>query len=113
MLIDILQITAGIATVLTGAISLFWPLRVQGFTGLEARGSRGVTEIRAILGALFIGLGGAVLYFNEPMAYQILGITYLAIAVARGVSMFADRSVEQSNVISLVTEVVIGIILVL
>ena len=46
MILNILRIVAAIATILTGAVSLFWPLNVQGFTGLTANGGRGITEIR-------------------------------------------------------------------
>ena len=53
MLLDILQIVAGIGTVLTGLLSLFRPQAVEGFTGLKPTGARGVTEIRAVLGAFF------------------------------------------------------------
>ena len=113
MILQILQYVAAIATILTGAASLFWPLKVQGFTGLDVNGGRGVTEIRTILGALFIGLGAAALYFNMPETYQMLGITYLVMALVRGISMFVDKSVVSSNVISLVAEAVIGIIFVL
>jgi hypothetical protein len=38
---------------------------------------------------------------------------YLAIALVRAVSMFLDKSVVQSNIISLAVEVVFGVILVL
>jgi hypothetical protein len=50
---------------------------------------------------------------NSPVAYLMLGITYLAIALVRAVSMFMDKSVVQSNVISLAVEIIFGIILVL
>lgn len=113
MIFTILRIVAAIATILTGVASLFWPLSVQGFTGLTANGGRGITEIRTVLGALFIGLGGAALYFNAPETYKMLGIMYLAMAVVRGISMFVDGSVVSSNVISLIAEVIFGIILVL
>ncbi len=43
----------------------------------------------------------------------MLGLGYLAIALVRFVSMFVDRSIIRSNVISLVTEIVLGVILVL
>jgi hypothetical protein len=72
-----------------------------------------VTEIRTILGALFVGLGAAVLYFNNPVGYQVLGVTYLAMAAARGVSILVDDSAVSSNVISFVVELVLGIILML
>ena len=111
MFLQILKIAIGIATIITGLVSLFWPLKVRGFTGLEVKGGRGITEIRTILGALFVGLGAAVLYFNTPEGYQILGITYLAMALVRGISMFVDKSVVSSNNISLVAELAFGIIL--
>lgn len=113
MILNILRIVAAIATILTGIVSLFWPLSVQGFTGLTANGGRGVTEIRTVLGALFIGLGAAALYFNAPEPYKMLGIMYLVMALVRGISMFLDNSVVSSNVISLIAEVIFGIILVL
>ena len=112
-LLEILKIAVGIATILTGLVSLIWPLRVRGFTGLDVKGGRGVTEIRAILGGVFVGLGGAVIILNEPAAYTTLGITYLVVAAVRTISMFIDKSVERSNVISVITEVIMGIILVL
>lgn len=108
-----LQYIAAVATILTGVVSLFWPLKVLGFTGLDVNGGRGVTEIRTILGALFIGFGAAVLYFNMPETYQVLGITYLVMAFVRGISMILDKSAVPSNVISLIVEAVIGIVLML
>jgi hypothetical protein len=113
MLMQVLRIISAIATILTGFVSLFWPTRVPGFTGLEPIGGRGITEIRTILGALFVGLGAAVLYVNTPEGYLILGITYLVMALVRGISIFVDDSAVSSNIISFVVEVVIGIILVL
>lgn len=113
MILLVLKYAAGIATILTGVISLFWPLRVLGFTGLEVVGGRGVTEIRSILGGFFIGLGVAVLLLNDPIAYRTLGIAYLVVAVVRTTSMISDKSVVQSNIISVIAEVVLGVILVL
>jgi len=112
-ILEILKIVAGIATILTGMFSLFWPLRVRGFTGLNVDGGRGITEIRSILGGFFIGLGAAVLFLNDPVAYQTLGIAYLVVAVIRTISMFIDKSVVQSNIISVIAEVILGVILVL
>ncbi len=112
-LLKILQIVAVIGTIATGAVSLFLPRSVQGFTGLTAPGARGITEIRSILGGLFIGLGIAVFFLGTCEVYQMLGITYLAIAAVRAVSMFVDKSVVQSNLISLVVEIIFGVILVL
>jgi hypothetical protein len=111
--LKILQIIAVITTILTGMVSLIWPRSVQGFTGLTAPGGRGISEIRAVLGGLFIGLGIAVFLLGTREVYQMLGIMYLAIGAVRAVSMVVDKSIVQSNVISLIVEIIFGIILVL
>ncbi|NLG27958.1 MAG: hypothetical protein GX557_08605 [Chloroflexi bacterium] len=108
----ILQIVAAIATILTGLYSLLFPRRVFGFTGLTAEGGRGITEIRAVLGAFFIGLGAAALGYGG-IAYDMLGIAYLVVAVVRAFSMFYDQSIERSNIISVGTELLLGIMLLL
>jgi hypothetical protein len=113
MIVLILQIIAAIATILTGLVSLLKPESVTGFTGLHPEGGRGITEIRAVLGGFFIALGASPLILNSPTAYMMLGISYLGIALVRGISMFVDKSIMQSNVISLVVEIIFGIILVL
>ena len=113
MFLKILKIIGAIATIITGIVSVFWPNNVTEFTGLEPRGGRGITEIRSILGALFVGLGAAVLYFNSPEPYIVLGVTYLAMALVRGVSIFVDKAPESSNWISFFVELALGIILVL
>jgi len=113
-ILNLFKILAAIATIATGLISLLRPRSVTGFTGLQPTGPRGISEIRAVLGGLFIALGVAPLLLNVPAAYQMLGIAYLGIAVVRAVSMFVlDNSVIQSNSISLAIEIVFGVILVL
>lgn len=112
---DILQILrslAALATAATGLLAFIKPDAVYGFTGLEATGVRGISEIRAIFGGLFIGLGIAPFFLGLP-AYKMLGIAYLAIAVARVVSIVIDKSYVQSNLISLAIEIVLGLILVI
>jgi hypothetical protein len=113
MMIDILHALAAIATIITGLVALIWPRSVQGFTGLRAEGGRGITEIRAVLGGFFIALGAAPLILDVAAAYHMLGIAYLVVAGVRTVSMFVDRSVEASNIISVAAEIVLGFLLVL
>jgi hypothetical protein len=112
-LLKILQWIAAAATVLTGLFSLFFPRSVQGFTGLRADSGRGITEIRTVLGGFFAGLGLATLMVNNSTAFLVLGIGYLVMAVVRAVSILVDRSVETSNIISLIAEIILGVILVL
>jgi len=107
-----LKIVAVLATTATGLLALAKPSAAYDFIGLNAEGPRGVSEIRAIFGGLFIGLGLAP-FFLGPSAYRMLGIGYLAIAVARLFSIVIDQSYAQSNWISLDIEIVLGVILVL
>lgn len=109
-ILQIFQAIAAIATALTGVLAFVKPDAVYGFTGLTAEGARGVSEVRAVFGGLFIALGLAP-FFLAP-AYRMLGIGYLAIAVTRIFSIFFDHSYAQSNLISLAIEIVFGLILV-
>lgn len=113
MILRILKIVAAAGTILTGLVSLLRPRSVTGFTGLSPSGPRGVTEIRAVLGGFFVALGAVPLILDTPDTYRMLGITYLVVAVVRTVSMIFDKSIEQSNIISVVVEVVFGIVLAL
>jgi hypothetical protein len=111
--LEILKMIACVVTVVIGVVALFWPLRVRDFIGLEVKGGRGVTEIRVVLGALFIAIGALPLLLGTTSTYQMLGYTYLSLGVVRVISMFIDKSVVQSNVISVITEFVFGVVLVL
>jgi uncharacterized membrane protein len=108
----ILKIVAALATAATGLLALVKPAATYGFIGLNPNGVRGVSEIRAIFGGLFIALGLAPLFLGA-VAYQMLGIAYLAIAVARLFSIVVDKSYAKSNLISLAIEIVLGVILVI
>ena len=111
--LGILQMVGAIGTIITGIISLVRPLAVTGFTGLKPEGARGIAEIRAVLGGLFIGLGAAVLFVHGPGAAKTLGFGYLFTAIARLSSVVADKSRATSNLISAAWEIFFGVVLVL
>jgi hypothetical protein len=110
-ILEILKMIAALATAGTGLLALVNPTAVYGFTGITATGPRGISEIRAIFGGLFIALGMAPFLLGKP-AYRMLGIGYLAIAIVRTFSIFFDKSTAQSNWISLAIEIVLGVILI-
>lgn len=105
MLVRLLRFAVLAATVASGLVLLVRPDSASGFTGLAPDTARGVTEIRAAVGGVFIALGLAPLLFRRP-AERVLGLVYMAIAAVRAPSMFVDGSAaEQSNWISLAFEV--------
>lgn len=112
-ILQIMKIIAAVGTIATGFVSVVRPKAVFGFTGLEVSGGRGVSEIRSVLGGLFVGLGAAPLLLGAPAAYQMLGWGYLAVAFVRLPSIFIDKASMSSSWISLVVEVLFGVILVL
>jgi len=110
----VLKIICAVVTIIVGIVSVVKPTSVYEFTGLQATGPRGITEIRAVLGALFIGLGLAPFLLKmDPAAFRAGGIAYLAVGVVRLASMYLDKSLVQSNWISLAFEIAFGIILIL
>ena len=112
MILQILQYIGCGLTVATGLLSLFAPEKTVGFTGLSPQGGRGITEIRSVLGGMFIALGVAPFFLGE-VAFTVLGISYLGIGVVRVISIFLDKSGTQSNWISVAFEFIFGVILVL
>ena len=113
---DIQLILKGLFAVITvglGVGAMIKPLAIRSFTGLDVSGPRGVTEIRAVLGGAFIGLGAAPLALNDPVAYQMLGIVYLVIGVVRLIGMIIDKSMVSSNIVSVGYEALAGFILIL
>ena len=111
--LSILKIIASIGTVATGLLSLVKPRSVYGFTGLRTEGGRGITEIRAVLGGLFVALGAVPLVYRQDLPYMMLGVGYLTVGFIRLIFMFVDKSVVKSNLISLAVEIIFGVILVI
>jgi len=108
-----IKVIVAVATIGFGALSIARPLAAEGFTGLKATGPRGISEIRSVLGGLFVGLGVAALVYRTSSAFGTLGIGYLGIALVRVASILADRAGTASNWVSLVSEIAFGVLLLL
>lgn len=116
--LEIIKIILAATTAITGIISIIMPTKIKGFTGLINDGSRGISEIRAVMGGVFLALGVTALVFdlvlhNPNPVYQSLGIMYLTIGLIRALSIVFDKAHQSSNFISLAVEIVFGVLLVL
>ena len=112
-MIAILQLIAIIATIAIGLLALVAPKRIEGFTGLTATGGRGVAEFRAIFGGVFIAMGLATFLLDKSVAYPMFGIIYLTIGIIRVTTVFIDKSRESSNLISIASELLFGVLFLL
>ena len=72
--LQILKIIAALGTIATGLLSLLRPRSIKDFTGLEASSSRAVTEIRSVLGGLFV----ALIVLVNPLGWAIAGGLFFA-----------------------------------
>lgn len=113
MILQALQYLGCILTALVGAYAMFAPKKTEGFTGLAPQGGRGITEIRVVFGVFFIVLGLFPIITASAIAFQMLGYAYLLVGIARIISIFVDKSANQSNWFSVVFEIVFGTILIL
>ncbi len=112
-LIQTLKWIAVFVTLGFGLYAMVKPGMIERFTGLAPSTSRGITEIRAVMGGTFLGLGIAAVVLNTPQTFKMIGISYAVIAIIRTISMVLDRSVTRSNTISLIAETALAITLVL
>ncbi len=106
-----IKVIVAVVTIGFGVLSIVSPPAAERFTGLQATGPRGVSEIRAVLGGLFVGLGLAALVFRSAAAFRTVGIGYLTIALVRAASIYFDRAATPTNWLSLGFELGFAILL--
>ena len=97
-----------IITVGLGALGLLAPLRAARMVGLQPDGGRGLTELRATYGGLFVGMGLACLVMQDPAAYAVAACAWWGAAIARVVSIAVDRQLSWLNMGGVVLEGLIG-----
>lgn len=113
MVLMVLKYIGCVLTALVGVYALFAPKNTTGFTGLVPQGGRGLTEIRVVFGMFFLALGVFPIVSGSAVAFQMLGWTYIFVGITRMASIFFDRSGNQSNWLSVLFELVFGVILAL
>lgn len=91
-MLDLIATLVLIITALLGAIGLFRPRWTMTLLNLAPEGGQqGYSEVRAVNGAMFIGLAFAGLFLPAPAA-AVVGFAYLAAALGRLSSIFLDGS---------------------
>lgn len=97
-------VTAGL-----GVCGLFWPANVAAVVGIEPDGERGVSEIRATYGGLFLAIGLYATIVQDASVFRALGVGWIGIASARSFSYVHDRSRSGLNLGAIFLEAAIGL----
>lgn len=101
-------------TLLLGLLGLLNPLLTVRLLGLEVIEPRGLSEVRATYGALFVVMGAIMLWAAPSRRYgsvwlRVPGMLWLAAALGRILSMGLDGAVTIGNIVTLALQLLIGV----
>lgn len=100
-------------TLALGLLGLLNPHLTASLVGLEVAQPHGLSEVRATYGALFVVLGGLMLWAvptrprNAPLL-RFAGLVWLAVALGRLLSIVIDGTITPPNLVLLGIELLIG-----
>ena len=100
-------------TLLLGLLGLLNPILTLRLTGLEVIEPRGLGQARALFGALFLTMGGFMLWAlsARPRARAVLrfaGFLWLASALGRLLSLLLDGPLSLGSVLLLAFDLAVG-----
>jgi len=99
---------AAAVTVLLGLLGLVFPGSAMRLVGLEVSRPLGLLDVRATYGGLFVALGAFPILSGEPLAFQMLGVAWLAAGLARMVFTPVDRVWTRENIAGIAVELGLG-----
>jgi hypothetical protein len=105
-------LAAGLTLVL-GLLGLLNPVLTLRLTGLEVSEPRGLGQTRALFGALFLTMGGFMLWAlsTRPRALAVLrfaGFLWLASALGRLLSLVLDGRMSVGSILLLAFDLAVG-----
>jgi hypothetical protein len=97
-------ITAGL-----GVFGLFFPESAARLVGIQPEGERGISEIRATYGGLFLSIGLFATIAQDNNVFRALGVAWIGAASGRAYSVARDKSTSGANLGAVVIEAVVGV----
>lgn len=84
-----------VCTLLTITFGLFGflaPRYTASALDLEpGKSTMGLSEMRASVGGLFVIMGAAALWLNQPLGYAMIGFAFIGAALGRVISLIFDK----------------------
>ncbi|HEY2776206.1 MAG TPA: DUF4345 family protein [Candidatus Binatia bacterium] len=96
-------VTAGL-----GVYGLFWPLGAAKLVGISPVDEKGVSEIRATYGGLFLALGIFATIAQTHDIFRCVAIGWIGAGAARAFSYVRDNSRSGANLGAIVVELIVG-----
>jgi len=91
--IDMINMVVGVTTVALGLMGWLAPRWTMQFLDMQAGPSNmAYTEVSAVSGCLFVGMGLGAMILNEPLAWVVLGLAYGGAALGRVTSILRDNA---------------------
>jgi glucose-6-phosphate dehydrogenase assembly protein OpcA len=91
--IDLLNFAVGAVTVVLGLMGWLAPRWTMQFLDMQAGPTKmAYTEVSAVSGCLFVGMGLGAIILNEPLAWVVLGLAYGGAALGRVTSILRDNA---------------------
>lgn len=96
--IDIINVLIAVTTIGLGICGWMAPRWTMRMLDMQAGPSNmAYTEVSAVSGCLFVGLGLGAIFLNEPMAYLVMGLAYGGAAVGRVTSILRDNAASRQS----------------
>lgn len=112
--IDYINFAVAILTIGLGMLGWLAPRWTMSVLDMKSGPTNmALTEVSAVSGCLFVGIGAGVMYLNEPMAWVALGLAYAGAAVGRVTSILRDQAGSRQSWTFFATEAALGAWLVL
>lgn len=108
-----LNLVGTLLTLSLGLLGFIAPHATSRLVGIKLDDPRGVSEIRATYGGLFIGLGAIALYEHDPTVYCAIGWGWMGAALARLFSLVIDQQKSVLSFGGIIVEAGIGLLLLL
>ena len=96
--IDVINLLIALTTIGLGICGWLWPRWTMEQLDMRSGPSNmAYTEVSAVSGCLFVGLGLGAIILNEPMAWLVMGLAYGGAAVGRVTSILRDNAATRQS----------------
>ena len=96
--IDLINMAVGLLTVILGMMGWLAPRWTMQQLDIQAGPTNmAYTEVSAVSGCLFVGMGLGAMILNEPLAWTVLGLAYAGAAIGRVTSILRDNAASRQS----------------